>query len=190
MTRRGGWFGIGFLLLSAPVRSGQPAHSSKLTLGARGGLAFPHVAMGTDPLYRGDVQVSWQAEVGVGIGRRMALGVEAVHHRTPDFAGDCLGPCPPQPDYTALSARLTWAPGRGDRRPAILLAAGAGLYRVGFRPTASTEFGAHAVLELPVVRLGRAWWVAPALRGDAVPGVAGSGLYVVSLTMGLRYWGL
>ena len=192
MTRHRYLLGLGFMLASVPALSGQSAHPARLTASVRGGLAFPRVALGPDSTYQGDVQVSWQADFGVEVGRRMALGLEVIHNSTPDFAGDCPSKCSPSPDYTALSARVNWAPTRGASPAAVLLSAGAGLYRVhgDYGPAKSTEFGVHAVVELPVFRLQRALWLAPALRGDALPGVTSSGLYVISLTLGLRYWGL
>jgi hypothetical protein len=192
VTRHSYLLGVGLILLSVSVLSGQSARSTKLTLGVRGGLAFPRVALGPDSTYQGDVQVSWQADFGVEAGRRMTLGLEVVHNSTPGFAGDCPSKCSPSPDYTALSARVNWAPTRGASPAAVLLSAGAGLYRVhgDYGPAQSTEFGDHAVVELQVFRLQRALWLAPALRGDAVPGVTSSGLYVISLTLGFRYWGL
>ena len=192
MTRRSYLLVVGLILLSVSVLSGQSARPTKLTFGVRGGLAFPRVALGPDSTYQGDVQVSWQADFGVETGRRMTLGLEVVHNSTPGFAGDCPSKCSPSPDYTALSARVSWAPFRGDSPAVVLLSAGAGVYRVhgDYGPAKSTEFGVNAVVELPVFRLQRALWLAPALRGDAVPGVTSSGLYVISLTLGFRYWGL
>jgi hypothetical protein len=64
--------GLGLALVSVSALSAQPAQGTTLTFGARGGLAFPHVALGTDSTYRGDVQETWQAEFGIGIGRRKA----------------------------------------------------------------------------------------------------------------------
>lgn len=182
--------GLGFLLGLAPTLSAQSARPVRLTAAIRVGLAFPQVTAGADSTYQGEVQESWRAELGFGITRRIALGVEAVYTRHPGFAGDSR--TVPSPVYRAFSGVLNWAPGRGDTRPGILLSGGAGLYRVrgDFGPARSTEVGFHGGVELPVLRLGRTIWLSPGLRGDVVPGVPSSGMYVLSFSLGIRYWGL
>lgn len=182
--------GLGFLLGLVPTLSAQPAHPVRLTAAIRVGLAFPHVAVGADSTYEGEVQESWRAELGFGITRRIALGVEAVYTRHPGFARDSRRV--PSPVYRAVSGVINWVPGRSDSRPGILLSAGAGLYRVrgDFGPAQSTEVGFHGGIEVPVLRLGRTLWLSPGLRGDVVPGVPSSGMYVLSFSVGIRYWGL
>lgn len=181
---------LGFLLGLAPTLSAQSTHPVRLTAASRVGLAFPHVAVGADSTYRGEVQESWQVELGFGIARRIALGVEAVFTRHPGFAADSRRL--PSPVHTAFSGVINWAPGGGDTRPGILLSAGAGLYRVhgDFGPAKSTELGFHGETELPLIRLGRTVWLSPGLRGDVVLGVPSSGMYVITFRLGLRYWGL
>ena len=176
-----------FIPCLLPAQTPGPA---RLTAGFRGGFAIPHLA-GTGSPYQGDVQMAWRGELGLLLGPRIALGVEAALNHTTDMAGDCPSRCSPQPDYRAVGARMTWVPTASPARPGLLLSFGAGIYAVhgDYGPEKSTEVGLSAGAEVPLLRLAQQLWMSPSLRVDMLPGISSGGLYVISMTFGLRYWG-
>ncbi len=169
-----------------------PAQASGLTVAAHAGLAFPRIALGADSVYQGEVEIAWQAGLAVPVGPRIAVGVGGGLFRESALSGDCPLKCSPSPELMTISAIGRYGIGGQANRPNVLVTAGAGLYlvRASYGAARSDEWGFHGGLEIPIVRLGTYNWFALHLRHDVVLGTPGSALRVLSVSLGLRHWGL
>lgn len=180
------------LLVVIPPLHAQSSQPAPFTVGVRGGLGQTNRALGRDSLFQGNVTVMWQAEIGFRVASRLAAGLEGARIHTPEFAGDCPSNCSPAPEFTAISAALTWAPGRSGSRTAVLLGIGTGLYRLRGSQVLSNswEVGLRGGVELPVIRVGRTNWLSAGLRADLIPGAPGSAISVITVSVGIRHWGI
>lgn len=187
---------LSVLCTAASPLEAQTRRLSGFSLGAYVGLGGSHFSYVPDPAYERSGMTLLRFEATQRLWRSLALTIQGTS--ASDFGhGDCIGIdpiCAPAFSYKALSAAVSFLPGRTAGAGGPLLSVGAGLHRLpesvgnwGHSPIpASTVFGLQASAELPLSR--KPLGLGVGVQGAVLPNATGRAIYIIHLFVGWRAW--